>query len=397
MARTKDPPAGPNAPQQVPRQGRSRKPRASGSVLRRTLDRGVLMLDRDGQVTSWNEDAEGVLGARPGGLRGRSWHSLLAETQPDNERWTRALATAMSRGVYEAHGWRWRMDGSRFWASISIRPARHKKNDGSGFVAVVRDLTREKRHADELRGALEISRAILAGQAADAVFQLVADRARVLVDGDCALVRTPDAGGDVLVLRAVAWRDLSDALLVAPAPELVRRGSTTGQVFDTGQPRLVPGRQRPVRTQATSETLRPLWPGVSPALHVPLNTEDLSLGTIVVLNWKTQRPFSQQDLDVLQLLGREAALAIHHARINREQEQLAVAQERERLGRELHDGAIQSLYAVTIDLAGTVARTADHRVSEQLAGVARRIDTVIDSLRAHIQQLRSDLNPIPQD
>ena len=149
--------------------------------------------------------------------------------------------------------------------------------------------------------------------------------------------------------------------------------------------------------QATSETLRPLWPGVSPALYVPLNTEDQRLGTIVVLNWKTQRPFSQQDLDVLQLLANEAALAIHHARINREQEQLAVAQERERLGRELHDGAIQALYAVTIDLAGTVAGTADHGVSEQLAGVARRIDTVIDGLRAHIQQLRSDLNPIPQD
>ena len=397
MTRTKGPPAGPNAPQQVPRLGRSRAPRASGSVLRPSPDRGVLMLDRDGRVMSWNEDAEGILGARPGGLRGRSWHSLLAETQPENERWSRALATAMSRGVYEAHGWRWRMDGSRFWASISIRPARHKKSDGSGFVAVVRDLTREKRQADELRGALDISRAILAGQTADAVFQLVADRGRVLVDGDCALVRTHDAGGDVLVLRAVAWRDLSDALLVAPAPELVRGGSTTGQVFDTGQPRLVPGRARSVRTQATSETLRPLWPGVSPALHVPLITEDQRLGTIVVLNWKTQRPFSQQDLDVLQLLANEAALAIHHARIHREQEQLAVAQERERLGRELHDGAIQSLYAVTIDLAGTVARTADHGVSEQLAAVARRIDTVIDGLRAHIQQLRSDLNPIPQD
>jgi signal transduction histidine kinase len=225
------------------------------------------------------------------------------------------------------------------------------------------------------------------------VLQLVARRGRKLVEGDCALVRTLSADGKVLILRAAAWRHPNDALLVAPAREVLRGGSITGYVFDTGRPRLVTGRPRTARTQARSE--RPAWADPSPALYVPLNAVGRTLGTLVVMNWRSRRSFRRQDLTVLQLLANRAALGIHHASLNRDRERLAVTEERERLGRELHDGAIQSLYAVTLDLAGTIARTADHGLQEQLAAMAGRIDAVIQGLRAHIHQLRRDLNPSP--
>lgn len=367
--------------------------RGSDDIIERSPGKGVLMLDHHGRVVWSNQRAERMLGIGPGGLRGRSCLWLLAQANVEDGRRNRALETAMSSGSYETHGWRWRADGSRFWASVSLRRVRDQTSGGFGFVAVVRDLTDKRRRADELRGALEISRAVLAGQPPGAVLQLVAGLGRQLVEGDCALVRTLGAGGNVLVLRAAAWRHPNDALVVAPAREVLRGGSITGSVFDSGRPRLVTGRPRAARTQVRSE--RPAWPDASPALYVPLNALGRTLGTLVVMNWRSRRSFRRQDLDVLQVLANRAALGIHHASVNCDRERLAVAEERARLGRELHDGAIQSLYAVTLDLAGTIARTADRGLQEQLAGMTGRIDAVIQGLRAHIDRLRRDLNPSP--
>ena len=374
------------------RKGRRSAYEAPGDATGPGREQGLLRLDPDGRVTSWNREAERILGVGPGKLLGQSCPSLLAENDVEMVRWTRALEVADSRGIYDAYGWKTREDGSRFWASVTLRAARDQTSGQPGFVAVVRDVSEEECRAEQLRGALEISRAVLAGEPADAVLQLVASRSRTLVDGDCALVRTLGASGDVLILRATAWRHPSDALLAAPAGEVLRFGSITGQVFDSGHPRLVAGRARTVRTQSRSEVLRPVWPSVGPALYVPLSAEGQKFGTLVVLNWKTGRPFRRPDLDLLQILARQTALAFQNACVNRERERLAVAQERERLGRELHDGAIQSLYAITLFLAGTIARTADQAVEEHLAGVSDRIDAVIGRLRAHIQQLRGDSN-----
>lgn len=355
-------------------------------------DRAVLALDQDGRVISWNQAAERILRIRPSTPRGRSWLSLFAQPGPAGS--SRALQTAMSAGSHEMHGWRLRMDGTRFWASVTLKPVLDQGSGALGFVAVVRDVTEERRRAEELSGALEISRALLEGRPPGAVLQLVAGRGRALVEGDCALVRTPAPGGDVLVLRATAWRDPVDALVAAPAREVPRGGSITGWVFDTGRPWLVSGRAKARR--AAPRYGHPA-PGASPALYVPLNAGRRTLGTLVVRNWRSRRRFRQQDLDVLQLLADQAALALHRATVHRDRERLAMAKERERLGRELHDGAIQSLYAVTLGLAGAVARTADHGLQEQLAGVAGRIDTVIQGLRTHIHQLRRELNPAPSD
>ena len=382
------------APSRLPadptRKGKSNALEASGDVVAPGREQGLLRLDHVGRVISWNREAERILGIGSGRLLGRSCPSLLAESDVEVVRWKRALQIAVSRGIYDAYGWKTREDGSRFWASVTLWPAADQTSGEPGFVAVVRDITEEECRAEQLRGALEISRAVLAGEPADALLQLVASRGRTLVDGDCALVRTLGAGGDVLVLRATSWRHPTDADLAAPAQEVLRFGSITGHVFDTGRPRLVTARARTIRTQARSEVLRPVWPSVGPALYVPLKAEGQKFGALVILNWKTGRPFRRPDLDVLQVFANQTALAFHHACVDRERERLAVAQERERLGRELHDGAIQSLYAITLDLAGTIARTADHALEEHLAGVSDRIDTVIGRLRAHIHQLRGD-------
>ncbi len=102
-------------------------------------------------------------------------------------------------------------------------------------------------------------------------------------------------------------------------------------------------------------------------------------------------PFTQEDEETLELFAMQAAIAIEHALLHRQSEALAIAKERERIAMDLHDGIIQSIYAIglTLDdgrfyLAQDPARTRD------------RIDRAIVDLNDVIKDLRNyimDLEP----
>lgn len=61
------------------------------------------------------------------------------------------LATAVNEGHFEGEGWRYRKDGSRFWASVVITPLRDEEGILYGFSKVTRDMTERKKLLDELR------------------------------------------------------------------------------------------------------------------------------------------------------------------------------------------------------------------------------------------------------
>ena len=61
-------------------------------------------------------------------------------------------------------------------------------------------------------------------------------------------------------------------------------------------------------------------------------------------------PFTQDDEETLELFAMQAAIAIEHALLHRQSEALAIARERERIAMDLHDGIIQSIYAVGLTL-----------------------------------------------
>lgn len=72
-------------------------------------------------------------------------------------------------------------------------------------------------------------------------------------------------------------------------------------------------------------------------------------------------------------------------------ERLAVMEDRERIARELHDGAIQSLFAVGMGLQGLAARVTDDELQDRLETSVVQIDGVIRDLRNYIFGLRPDI------
>jgi PAS domain S-box-containing protein len=117
-------------------------------LIQSVVDYGIIMLDPDGRVASWNEGARRVTGWQESEILGCDLSVFYpAEDRklgkPENE-----LRVAAGQGRYAEEGWRIRKDGTRFWASVMVTPLRDAGGRLLGFANVTRDLT-ERRAAEE--------------------------------------------------------------------------------------------------------------------------------------------------------------------------------------------------------------------------------------------------------
>ncbi|MEJ2757038.1 MAG: sensor histidine kinase, partial [Anaerolineales bacterium] len=85
-----------------------------------------------------------------------------------------------------------------------------------------------------------------------------------------------------------------------------------------------------------------------------------------------------------------AAIAIENARLYRQVQQLAVLEERQRFGMDLHDGVIQSIYAVGLMLEN-IQRRVENSPDEAKEGISdaiQSLNTAISDIRNYILDLR---------
>ncbi len=80
----------------------------------------------------------------------------------------------------------------------------------------------------------------------------------------------------------------------------------------------------------------------------------------------------------------QAALTLHVARAQADRQRLALFEDRDRIGRDLHDLVIQRLFAVGLSLQGAT-RLAEH------PDLRRRLDTAVDELDGTIRDIRSTI------
>ncbi len=69
---------------------------------------------------------------------------------------------------------------------------------------------------------------------------------------------------------------------------------------------------------------------------------------VIALYYRAPRPFSGEDVNIAQSFCDQAALAIENARLREQMERSAVAAERLRLARDLHDSVTQALFAASL-------------------------------------------------
>jgi signal transduction histidine kinase len=153
-------------------------------------------------------------------------------------------------------------------------------------------------------------------------------------------------GSAILLLTDRAWLEVRHRLgrPLAALERLPVDGSLAGLVVRKGAPVLL---NDPATSEQAGQAVVYQWPfDLTALLAVPLHGSDGVIGVLDVVN----KPggFSEEDVRVMSVFASQAAMAIEHARLQRQAEQLAVLQERERLARELHDSVTQSLYSITL-------------------------------------------------
>jgi signal transduction histidine kinase/CheY-like chemotaxis protein len=80
---------------------------------------------------------------------GQHFSRFYAQADVQAGKCDRELEEASAEGRFEDEGWRYRKDGSRFWANVVITALRNAQGALVGFAKVTRDLTERRRAEDE--------------------------------------------------------------------------------------------------------------------------------------------------------------------------------------------------------------------------------------------------------
>ncbi|MFS8117635.1 MAG: PAS domain S-box protein [Microcoleus sp.] len=118
-------------------------------VIEGVKDYAIFMLDTNGYVASWNSGAKRILGYGANEIVGKSSDCFYTPEDIAIGKQQEKLVTATAAGRYESEGWRFRKDGSRFWANIIVTPLRDESGELQGFSQVMQDITKQKRAAEE--------------------------------------------------------------------------------------------------------------------------------------------------------------------------------------------------------------------------------------------------------
>ena len=125
-------------------------------------------------------------------------------------------------------------------------------------------------------------------------------------------------------------------------------------------------------------------PPMTSFLGVPVTLQGRSVGNFYLTDKAGATEFTAADQRLVELFALHAGIAIDNARLHQQAADLAIVQERDRIGRDLHDGIIQSLYAVSLSLEDV-----PELMESSPAEAESRVDAAIDSLQASIRELRN--------
>jgi PAS domain S-box-containing protein len=264
-----------------------------------------------------------------------------------------------------------RRNGSMFAIDVSLAPF---SIGGEKFVgAFVRDASDRRRHEARLHAINEITQRLLAGDPTARTLELVACRARGLVDAVLGWVVVP-SGKESLVVSASDGEGAASILGL----EITSEGSFAKRAMTEGDPIIVGDLSIETSVPAQMKAL-----GLGPGLFCPLRNEERILGALVVARLSEAPGFNESDTALVKVFANAAmvALTIGEARV--ELEQLQATADRERIGRDLHDTVIQQLFALGMGLQSIERLTS--------GSVAGRIDRVVDGLDEVIRQIRETI------
>lgn len=143
------------------------------AVIEGAKEYGIILLDPDGRILTWNQGAERIKGYSEAEIVGQHFSRFylpeaIQSGHPENE-----LRMARDLGQYEDEGWRVRRDGSKFWATVLITAVYDKDGTLRGFSKLTRDTTERKRTEERFQRVVEAAPSAMIMVGADGLMTLV--------------------------------------------------------------------------------------------------------------------------------------------------------------------------------------------------------------------------------
>ncbi|WP_399098231.1 GAF domain-containing protein [Streptomyces sp. 11x1] len=233
-----------------------------------------------------------------------------------------------------------------------------------------------------LRANAEITHSLMSGGEPGEVLRMIAERAREIMAAALAVVAVPMEGTDSLTVDlAIGEGATAHRGLVLPL-----EGNLIGRAFSDA----APVTSADVSRDESGVTGVPGVPGVpsltglGPAVAVPIGSGEGTRGILLLARAVGRTVFTEPEIERLQGFAAQAAVAMELAERRRDAEQIAVLEDRDRIARDLHDLAIQRLFATGMTLQ-SAGRFIEH------AGASERVLRAVDDLDETIKIIRSTI------
>ncbi len=228
----------------------------------------------------------------------------------------------------------------------------------------------------------EATLTITAELALDRVLQRIVHLARELVNARYAALGIPNNQGglDQFITSGMDEEEISR---MGHAPE---GKGLLGALLHSLKPIRVACISKDPRSAGFCEN----HPAMTSFLGVPIVSKGTILGTLYLTDKIGADEFSEDDEQLMVMLASHAAIAIENARLYQQVQRLAVLEERERIGMDLHDGIIQSIYAVglTLEYCNLLLDEDPASAKSQLSQAISGLNEVIRDIRNYILDLR---------
>ncbi|MEU4487655.1 GAF domain-containing protein [Streptomyces purpurascens] len=232
-----------------------------------------------------------------------------------------------------------------------------------------------------LGASSEVTRALLSGAPSTDVLELIVEQACQIADADAGMIaeRVPEENALRPLLAVGLDGERRSGLVMSGKDGFV------AAVLTTAEPAVSADIREDRRTSGDAAQ----WAGLGPVVGVPLEAGGKAGGVLLLGRAAGRTPFT--DADTLPLLGfaGQAALALELAERRRDAEQIALLRDRDRIARDLHDLAIQRLFAAGMTLQ-SAQRFIDHpEAVERLSRTVDDLDETIKIIRSTIFGLRT--------
>ncbi|MEV6977605.1 GAF domain-containing protein [Kitasatospora sp. NPDC093806] len=228
-----------------------------------------------------------------------------------------------------------------------------------------------------IAGAAAVTTALLSTDEAEVALTVAAEQVRELADAALGMILLPTVDGQMRIAHASG--EAAEFL----RGELMPAHSVAAKLFQ--------GESVHLDDMSTDPTVViRLARSFGPSLSVPMVAAGRVLGGLCVWRPRGAVPFSEAEKQLAETFASQAALALRLAEGQRDQQRLAVFQDRDRIARDLHDLVIQRLFATGMMLEGAARRAVVPEVKDRIGQAVDELDATIQEVRTTIYALQHD-------